>query len=72
MYLWWFDDRAKVATPNKIIDAIAAYQERNGTAPNVVCVWLDADIGETIGGCQVRREAYIRPNNVWVGREVQP
>lgn len=68
MYLWWFDDSPKRSTADKIADAVQAYHERNvGQQPNVVCVWSDADIGETASGCAVSRQSYIRPGNVWVG-----
>lgn len=66
-YLWWYDETPKKATVDKCRDAIAAYTEREGRAPNVVCVWTEADMPETFSGCRVQRESYIRINNVWVG-----
>lgn len=38
MFLGWYDDNGKKAAQTKIEEAIAAYVERFGTAPNVVLV----------------------------------
>ena len=68
MYLGWFDDNGKKAAETKIEEAIAAYQQRFGTAPNVVLVNRDEDAPATVQGVCVRVEGYIRRNNFWVGR----
>lgn len=71
MYLWWFDDTPKKALDRKIADAHAAYRERFGVRGTVTLVNPEegAALGETCDGLAVRRESYIRKDNVWIGRE---
>ena len=67
MYLGWFDDNAKKATQDKVTEAIAAYQNRFGTRPNVVLV----NAGDVVerDDVTIRVEGYIRRNNFWIGWE---
>ena len=66
MYLMWFDDTKK-PTPAKIAEAVAAYRERFKYAPTVVLT-SERDRVD-VEGIEVRSEAFIRPNNFWVGAE---
>lgn len=75
-YLMWFDDNPKIPARQKINEAIAAYQRRFKTRPNVVLV-SEGDNGvlndptETVehDGVQVRGVSFVRRNNFWVGLE---
>jgi hypothetical protein len=70
MYLFWYDDTAKKATTRKIEEAIAAYEGRFRSKPNIVLVneTERSEAGLTaMGGCAVQSENYIRRNNYWVG-----
>jgi hypothetical protein len=67
MYLGWFDDNAKKATETKIVEAIAAYEARFKTHPNVVLVNETERV--EVKGIVVRSEGYIRKSNFWIGWE---
>ncbi|NJN65465.1 MAG: hypothetical protein HC884_01510 [Chloroflexaceae bacterium] len=75
-YLMWFDDNPKIPTRTKIEEAIAAYQRRFKTRPNVVLVsegenGLLSSNTETLEhhGVLVRGVSFVRRNNFWVGLE---
>lgn len=64
-YFVIYDD-SKRPVEHKIQDAIAAYEQRFGTPPNIVLV-NRAELVD-VPGVRVRAEDYIRPNSYWVGR----
>ena len=70
MYLGWFDDTPKKATQDKIEEAIAAYVDRFGVAPNVVLV-NEVDRVD-VDGVTVRSETWTRRDNFLIGVEVAP
>lgn len=69
MFLGWFDDNPKRATPDKVRDACEAYRARFGCAPTIVLMSADDCDAAQDYGTPVRTEGYIRRNNFWVGRD---
>jgi hypothetical protein len=65
MFLGWFDDTPKKATPVKIDEAIDCYRERFGRVPNLCLVNEQDQI--THDEINVKVAKTVRPNNFWVG-----
>ncbi len=68
MFLVWFDDSKKVATEEKIKNAIERYVERMGQHPNV-CLVNKADANVKVEGISIHAVDYVRPGYYWVGIE---
>jgi hypothetical protein len=68
-FMVWYDDNPKVATEEKIAEAMDAFvrSKRWRDPPNLVLV-NEADV-VAVQHVTVRSAAYIRRNNFWVGFE---
>jgi len=66
-YWGWFDDDRKKEAALKIAEAVEAYQDKFGVAPNIVLV-NEADLA-LHPVVRVRTAGYIRRYNFWIGWE---
>lgn len=70
MFLVWYDSDRKRPLRAKIEAAAERYQERFGTAPELVLL-NPAQAGEQaeIAGIPVRTTPLVSPNHLYIGRE---
>lgn len=66
-YWGWYDDDRKKDAGLKIAEAVEAYQDKFGFAPNVVLV-NEADLSPH-PRVRVRAASFIRRYNFWIGWE---
>lgn len=68
-YWGWYDDDRKKDSAIKIAEAVEAYHDKFGTAPNVVLVH-EADLA-THPGVKVRAASFLRRFTYWIGWEAE-
>lgn len=68
LYLEWDELNPKKPVKVRLEEAVAAYQARFGTAPNVILV-NEADASATHPGCAVQVGRQVRKDCYQVGRQ---
>lgn len=68
MFLMWYDDDRKKTVSEKIIDALAAYEARFRTRPNLVLVNA-SDVGDVPHAVTIRPQPFIQRSTFYVGIE---
>ncbi|MHB8644227.1 MAG: hypothetical protein ACYDAR_00400 [Thermomicrobiales bacterium] len=70
MFLMWFDNDRKRPLRAKVEAAVERYQERFGTAPELVLLNpAQAGTEEAIAGITVRATPLVSPDHLYVGSE---
>ena len=70
MFLIWFDNDRKRPLRAKVAAAVERYEERFGSAPELVLLNpAQAGADEAIVGIPVRTTPLVSPDHLYVGRE---
>lgn len=67
LFLHCYDDNPKKPVAQRLTEAVAGYEARMGTTPNLILV-NEQDADATFPGCVVKAEKRIGPNIYHVGR----